>query len=145
MTLWRHDDTKNMVSKLFIALIVISNLAFLWHNFMKFHDTKIMVSKLLIALHLKTWRHKKYGVKTFYCSHCDKKFGLFCDRNVWNWRHEDTKSMVSKLLIALIVIRNSALRRIAAGDFVDELRFLWCVQMHCWSRAFYYFSLTPSN
>ena len=26
---------------------------------------------------LKTWRHKKYGVKTFSCSHCDKKFGLF--------------------------------------------------------------------
>ena len=73
----RHEDTKNMVSKLFIALIVISNLAFLWHNFMKFQDTKIMVSKLLIALHLKTWRHKKYGVKTFYCSHCDKKFILF--------------------------------------------------------------------
>ena len=56
-----------------------------------------------------TWRRKKYDVKIFDCSHCDTKFGLlFCDRNLWNlktWRH---KNMVSKLFIALIVIRNSA-------------------------------------
>ena len=33
----------------------------LWQEFMKFEDMKT----------------QKYGVKTFYCSHCDKKFGLF--------------------------------------------------------------------
>ena len=88
--MWRQ---KSMESRLLIALIVIRNSAFYCdRNFWN----------------LKTWRHKKYGVKTFDCSHCDKKFGLFCVRNVWNWRHEDTESMVSKLFIALIVIRNSA-------------------------------------
>ena len=51
-------------------------------------------------------RHKKCGVKTFYCSHCDKKFGFFLTGFSEIWRNEDTKSMVSKLFIALIAIRN---------------------------------------
>ena len=62
MTIWRHEDTKSMVSKSFIALILIRNSSF-FDN-------------------LKTWRHKKYGVKTFYCSHCDKHFGLHSSPNV---------------------------------------------------------------
>ena len=53
---------KTNKSRLLIALIVIRNSAFYCdRNFWN----------------LKTWRHKKYGVKTFSCSHCDKKFGLF--------------------------------------------------------------------
>ena len=70
-----------------------------------------MISSFLLKLHEK-WKDrsdKKYDVKIFDCSHCDTKFGLlFCDRNLWNlktWRH---KNMVSKLFIALIVIRNLA-------------------------------------
>ena len=50
-----------------------------------------------------SWAHvktKKHGVKTFDCSHCDKKFGLLL------WQefliYEDTKIMVSKLLVALL-------------------------------------------
>ena len=50
-----------------------------------------------------SWAHvktKKYGVKTFDCSHCYKKFGLL----LWQefLKYEDTKSMVSKLLVALL-------------------------------------------
>ena len=57
--LWRQ---KGMESRLLIALIVIRNLAFYCdRNFWN----------------LKTCRHKKHGVKTFSCSHCYKKFGLF--------------------------------------------------------------------
>ena len=43
---------------------------------------------------------KKYGVKTFECSHCYKKFGLL----LWQefLKYEDTKSIVSKLLVALL-------------------------------------------
>ena len=71
--MWRQ---KSMESRLLIALIVIRNSAF-------YCDRNVW--------NLKTWRHKKYGVKTFDCSHCDKKFGLFCDKNVWNlktWIHK---------------------------------------------------------
>ena len=60
-SLWVHKETKSMESKLFIALIMIRNSAFFDKNFWNF----------------KTWIHKKYGVKTFYCSHCEKKFSLF--------------------------------------------------------------------
>ena len=60
-SLWVHKKTKSMESKLLIALIMIRNSAFFDRNFWNF----------------KTWRHKNYGVKTFYCSHCEKKFSLF--------------------------------------------------------------------
>ena len=60
-----------------------------------------------MSLHEHMWRQKKHGVKTFDCSHCVKKFGLFLWQEFLNL-HEDTKGMVSKLLIALIVIRNLA-------------------------------------
>ena len=46
--IWRHEDTKSMVSKLLVALIVIRNSAFFDRNFWNW----------------KTWRHKQYGVKT---------------------------------------------------------------------------------
>ena len=75
-----------------------------------------------------TWRRKKYDVKIFDCSHCDKKFGLlFCDRNLWNlktWRH---KNMVSKLFIALIVIRNSAfyfVTRISENCWHEDTKYM---------------------
>ena len=45
--IWRHVDTKSMVSKLSVALIVIRNSAFFDRNFWNW----------------KTWRHKQYGVK----------------------------------------------------------------------------------
>ena len=69
-----------MVSRVLVALIVIRNLAFFDRNFWNW----------------KKWRHKKYGVKTFSCSHCDNKFGLFLTRISAIGRHEDTNSMVSK-------------------------------------------------
>ena len=87
--MWRQ---KSLESRLLIALIVIRNSAFYCdRNFWNLLEDS-MVPKLLIALivirnlafncdrnfwNLKTCRHKKYGVKTFSCSHCDKKFGLF--------------------------------------------------------------------
>ena len=61
--IWRNEDTKSMMSKFLIALIVIRNSAF-------YFVTGILWN-------LQPWRHKKYGVKTFYCSHCDKHCGLF--------------------------------------------------------------------
>ena len=76
--MWRQ---KSMESRLLIALIVIRNLAFYCdRNFWN----------------LKTCRHKKYGVKTFSCSYCDKKFGLFWQEFLKLEENEDTNSMVSK-------------------------------------------------
>ena len=57
---------------------------------------------------MSTQKDKKYGVKTFDCSHYDKKFGFFFTGISEISRHEDTKIMVSKLFIALIVKRNLA-------------------------------------
>ena len=95
--IWRHKNTKSMVSNLLIALIVIRNSAFLWHDFMKFQDTKIMVSKLLITLHLKIWRHKKYGVKTFYCSSFEdmKTQKVWCQN--WSWSFWILKKVIKKI------------------------------------------------
>ena len=53
-----------------------------------------------------SWAHvktKKYGVKTFNCSHCDKKFGLSLWQEFLKFKDMKTqKSMVSKLLVALL-------------------------------------------
>ena len=37
---------------------------------------------LKVTIPFEDMKTQKYDVKTFYCSHCDKKFGLlFCDKN----------------------------------------------------------------
>ena len=90
-------------SKLLIALIAKRNSAFI-------------VTEISEIWTLS--RHKKCGVKTFYCSHCNKKFVLF----LTIWRHEDTKSMVSKLFIALILIRSSSFLTIWRHDTQK----IWC-------------------
>ena len=74
------------------------DIYFLVHNESSWTQVKTKKSRLLIALtviknsafycdrdfwNLKTWRHKKYGLKTFSCSHCDKKFGLFWQELEW--------------------------------------------------------------
>ena len=54
---------------------------------------------------MSTQKDKKYGVKTFDCSHCYKKFGLLLWQEFLKFegmKFEDTKSMVSKLLVALL-------------------------------------------
>ena len=131
--MWRQ---KSMESRLLIALIVIRNSAFYCdRNFWNLlEDTKSMVSKLLIALIVirnlaffdrNFWhRHKKYGAKSVNYSWCNKKFCVFCWSTLWTWvsclaiiflftmsLHEHMwrqKSMESRLLIALFVIRTSA-------------------------------------
>ena len=132
-----HQKSRNKsIWEEYVVLVLASKcnqwfpLVFYW-SFMKSQKTE------------ETWRRKKYDVKIFDCSHCDKKFGLlFCDRNLWNlntWRH---KNMVSKLFIALIVIRNSAFY------FVTGFHEIWTqntqnngVKTFCCSHCDKHFSL----
>ena len=92
-----------MVSKLLVALIVIRNLAFFDRNLWNWKDMKTQTLTLFLVHNESSWAHvktKKHGVKTFDCSHCDKKFGLL----LWQefLKYEGTKSMVSILLVALL-------------------------------------------
>ena len=65
-----------------------------WHKKYSEVECQFPVKSLFSVHNESSWAHlktKKYIVKTFDCSHCDKKFGLFCDKNVWNlktWIHK---------------------------------------------------------
>ena len=79
------------------------NSAFFDRNFWNWKDMKTQTLTLFLVHNESSWAHvktKKYGVKTFDCSHCVKKFSLL----LWQefLKYEDTKSMVSKLLVALL-------------------------------------------
>ena len=83
LSLWQEflnlHDTKGMVSKLLVALIVIRNSAFFDRNLWNWKDMKTQTLTLFLVHNESSWAHvktKKYGGKTFDCSHCDRKFGL---------------------------------------------------------------------
>ena len=65
-----------------------------WHKKYSEVECQFPVKSFFSVHNESSWAHlktKKYIVKTFDCSHCDKKFGLFCDKNVWNlktWIHK---------------------------------------------------------
>ena len=98
----RHVEKKSMVSKLLIALIVERHSAFLTRSSKM---STLVEIKLLVALimirnsafidrnfwNFKTWRHKKYGVKTFIALIVKRIQSTFFDSSFWNFKTWEKK------------------------------------------------------
>ena len=90
--IWRHEDTKSMVSKLLVALIVIRNSAFFDRNFWNWKDMKTQTLTLFLVHNESSWaRQKRIGARLLIALIVIRNSAFYCDRNFWNlkaWRHK---------------------------------------------------------